>query len=70
VISDATLVVHPSRKARGHWFAGTLDVDLSGSPSSATPSTRWAVDPLSMTPLGGATDSIRCAMPTCSPIAV
>ena len=41
----------------------------SGSPSTA-PSTSRAVDSLSITPPGGATDSIRWAMPTCSPIAV
>ena len=29
-----------------------------------------AVDSLTITPPGGATDSIRCANPTCSPIAV
>ena len=42
----------------------------SGSPSTATFSTRRAVDSLSITPPGGATDSIRCAIPTCSPTAV
>ena len=33
-------------------------------------STRRAVDSFGMTPPGGAADSIRCAMPTCSPTAV
>ena len=42
----------------------------SGSPSTATSSTSRAVDSLSITPPGGAADSIRCAIPTCSPIAV
>ena len=34
------------------------------------PLTRCAVDALSITPPGGATDSIRWAMPTCSPMVV
>ena len=42
----------------------------SGSPSTAPCSTSRAVDSLSITPPGGATDSIRSAIPTCSPIAV
>jgi hypothetical protein len=42
----------------------------SGSPSTATSSTSRAVDSLSITPPDGATDSIRWAIPTCSPIAV
>ncbi len=33
-------------------------------------STSRAVESLSITAPGGATDSIRCAIPTCSPIAV
>ena len=33
-------------------------------------STSRAVESLTMTPPGGATDSIRCAIPTCSPMAV
>ena len=33
-------------------------------------STSRAVEALSITPPGGATDSMRWAMPTCSPIAV
>ena len=35
----------------------------SGSPSTAAWLTRCAVDSLSITPPGGAADSIRCAMP-------
>jgi len=31
---------------------------------------RRAMEALSITPPGGATDSIRCAIPTCSPTAV
>ena len=42
----------------------------STSPKMAAFSTRRAVDSLTITPPGVATDSIRCAMPTCSPIAV
>ena len=42
----------------------------SGSPRLATVSTSRAVEALSITPPGGATDSIRWAMPTWSPIAV
>ena len=41
-----------------------------GSPRTAAFSTSSAVDPLSITPPGGATDSIRCAIPTWSPIVV
>ena len=41
----------------------------SGSPSITACSTSRAVDSDSITPPGGATDSIRCANPTCSPIA-
>ena len=39
------------------------------SARTAVCSTKSAVDSLSITPPGGATDSIRCANPTCSPIA-
>ena len=42
----------------------------SGSASTAVCSTSRAVDSDSITPPGGATDSIRCAIPTGSPIAV
>ncbi len=41
----------------------------SGSASSTVCSTSRAVDSESITPPGGATDSIRCAIPTDSPIA-
>ena len=41
-----------------------------GSPSTATASTSRAVESLSITAPAGAADSIRCAIPTCSPIAV
>ena len=40
------------------------------SPRVVVPSTSRAVDSLSITPPGGATDSIRCAIPTCSPMVV
>ena len=50
---------------------GTLDLNqLRLSRELAAPSTSRAVDALSITPPGGATDSIRCAIPTCSPMAV
>ena len=42
----------------------------SGSPRTAVPSTSRAVEALSITAPGGAIDSIRCALPTCSPIVV
>ena len=41
----------------------------SGSASVTVCSTSRAVDSDSITPPGGATDSIRCAIPTCSPVA-
>jgi hypothetical protein len=43
---------------------------LSGSLSTTASPTSRAVDSLSVTPPGGATDSIRCAKPTCSPMVV
>jgi hypothetical protein len=49
---------------------GAIDVDPLGFTECRRPSTSLAVDALSITPPGGATDSIRCAMPTCSPTAV
>src|ERR1700749_2109493 len=39
----------------------------SASPSTTVPSTSRAVDSLSITPFGGATDSIRWAIPILSP---
>ena len=41
----------------------------SGSASMTVSSTSRAVDSDSITPPGGATDSIRCAIPTFSPVA-
>ena len=55
---------HPQQPAGGHRFVGTLDRTSSDSPRVAAPSTSRAVDALSITPPGGATDSIRCAIPT------
>ena len=53
-----------------HRFVGALDVHQLGIAQYSAFSTNRAVDSLSITPPGGATDSIRWAMPTCSPIAV
>jgi hypothetical protein len=58
-----------SRRA-GTGASAPLICTTSGWPSIALFSTRRAVDALSITPPGGATDSIRCAIPTCSPTAV
>ena len=44
--------------------------DEPPAPRAAMPSTKRAVAALSITPPGGATDSIRRAIPTCSPTAV
>ena len=41
----------------------------SGSANTMVSSTSRAVDSETITPPGGATDSIRCAIPTDSPIA-
>ena len=56
---------------RGNGLLGALDVHPLGRPEHGGVSRPdRAVDSLSITPPGGATDSIRCAIPTCSPIAV
>ena len=55
------------RRRAGSGSFSPLTATLSSSPSVAEFSTRRAVDALSITPPGGAADSIRCAMPTCSP---
>ena len=60
----------PSRRRATTPSGAPLIWTISGSPRSATLSTNRAVDALSSTPPGGATDSIRWAMPTCSPIVV
>jgi hypothetical protein len=54
----------------GHRLVGTLNLNQLGIAQAAAPSTSRAVDALSITPPGGATDSIRCAIPTCPPTAV
>ena len=64
------LIAHAQQAARGHSFIGTLDLDHLWFAQQRDALDQRAVDPLSMTPPGGATDSIRCAMPTCSPIVV
>ena len=56
--------------ARRHRFVGTLDLHQLRLAETAALSTNRAVEALSITPPGGAADSIRCAMPTCSPMAV
>ena len=62
---------HAQQPPSAHRLIGALDVDhAQASPSTTAPSTSRAVDALSITPPDGATDSIRCAIPTCSPIAV
>ena len=57
-----------SRRARTGSSAPLMRTH-SGSASITVCSTSRAVDSDSITPPGGATDSIRCANPTCSPIA-
>ena len=55
---------------RGHRVVGALDAHplrFGQRQRCARPVARWT--PMSITPPGGATDSIRCAIPTCSPIA-
>jgi hypothetical protein len=47
-----------------------LIATISGSPRMTERPTSCAVESLSMTPPGRAADSIRCAIPTCSPMAV
>ena len=63
-------VAHVQQPAGGHRHVDTLDVNQLRFAKSRSASTSRAVDSLSITPPGGATDSIRCAMPTCSPTAV
>ena len=59
--------VRHAQQATGDRSVGTLDANhLRLAQSRCVPTSR-AVDALSITPPGGATDSIRCAMPTCSP---
>ena len=67
---SAIPVRHAQQPPGGDRFVGTFDVDHLGLTEHRRASTSRAVDALSITPPGGATDSIRCAMPTCSPTAV
>ena len=55
-----------SRRA-GTGSSAPLMCTISRVPSTAVFSTSRAVDSLSITLAGGATDPIRCAIPTCSP---
>ncbi len=48
---------------------GLLGPNGAGKTTTVRMTSR-AVDALSITPPGGATDSIRCAIPTCSPMVV
>ena len=59
----------PSSRRAGTGAWAPLIRTNSNSPRLAAPSTSRAVDALSITPPGGATDSIRWAIPTCSPTA-
>ncbi len=68
--SAARPVAIASRRRAGTGSSAPLMCTSSASPKMAAFSTRRAVDSLTITPPGGATDSIRCAMPTCSPMAV
>ena len=52
------------QSARAHWFVHALDLHPLGSANTTMCSTSCAVDSDSITPPGGATDSIRCAIPT------
>ena len=61
-------LIASSRRARTGSSAPLMRTH-SGSASITVCSTSRAVDSDSITPPGGATDSIRCANPTCSPIA-
>ena len=65
-------VVRPDleQPAHGHGPGQALYVENSASSRSTTSSTSLAVDSEIATPPGGATDSIRWAIPTASPIAV
>jgi hypothetical protein len=54
----------------GHRHVGTLDLNQLSLAQTRRALMSRAVDALSITPPGGATDSIRCAMPTWFPIAV
>ena len=64
------IVPMPSSRRAGTGSSAPLMCTNSGSARAAVPQpvARWTA--LSITPPGGATDSIRCAIPTCSPIAV
>ena len=59
----------PNSRRAGTGSSAPLIRTNSNSPRLAAPSTSRAVDALSITPPGGATDSIRWAIPTCSPTA-
>jgi hypothetical protein len=60
----------PSSRRAGNGSSAPFTYTHSGAPSTVACSTSRAVDSVSNTPPGGATDSIRCANPTCSPTAV
>ena len=57
---------HTQQALHPHPLVGTLMRTISGSSRAAGPSTNRAVEVLSITSPGGAADSIRCAIPTCS----
>ena len=61
--SEAT----PSRRRARHGRVGTLDRHPLRFAEKAARPTSCAVESLNMTPPGGAADSMRCAIPTCSP---
>jgi hypothetical protein len=56
----------PSKRHAATGASAPLTRTISDAPSTTALSTSLAVDSLSITPPGGATDSIRCAMPTCT----
>jgi hypothetical protein len=62
--------VMSSNRRAGTGASAPLMRTHSGSANTAACSTSRAVDSDSITPPGTATDSIRCASPTCSPTAV
>ncbi len=69
-LDEAMPFLHAQQPLGRDGLIGTLDLNQLRFTEAAAPSTSRAVDALSITPPGGATDSIRCAIPTCSPIAV
>ena len=60
----------PSSRWASDRLIGALDLNHLRLAEDRRVSTSRAVDALSITPPAGATDSIRCAIPTCSPTAV